>query len=111
MVQGIRKLGAEVYEVTTYPTVPANESIAKARRMLASGKIDVITFTSSSTVANLVFVFQGEPPAINGAKVAYIGPKTVKTAARAGLKVDIMASEQTISDLVVAIEKYFGRKT
>jgi uroporphyrinogen III methyltransferase/synthase len=108
LVQGIRKLGAEVHEVTAYHTLPASESIAEAKRMLISGEIDVITFTSSSTVTNLVAAFQGEPLPINQAKIACIGPKTAEAASKAGLKVDILASEQTILGLVSAIEEYFG---
>jgi len=111
LVQGIRKLGAEVHEVTAYHTLPSSESIVEARRMLISGEIDVITFTSSSTVINLVAAFQGEPLPINRAKIACIGPKTAEAAARAGLKVDILASEQTISGLVEAIEEYFRKET
>ncbi|MFQ5997025.1 MAG: uroporphyrinogen-III C-methyltransferase, partial [Dehalococcoidales bacterium] len=65
LVQGISQLGAEVHEVVVYRTVPATEAIAQAKQMLISGEIDVITFTSSSTVSNLVAAFQGEPPAIN----------------------------------------------
>jgi uroporphyrinogen III methyltransferase/synthase len=108
LVQGIRKLGAEVHEVTAYHTLPASESIAEAKRMLISGEIDVITFTSSSTVTNLVAAFQGEPLPINQAKIACIGPKTAEAASKAGLKVDILANEQTILGLVSAIEEYFG---
>jgi len=111
LVQGIRKLGAKVHEVTAYYTVPANESITEAKRMLASGGIDVITFTSSSTVTNLVAAFQGERLPINQTKIACIGPKTANTATGAGLKVDILASEQTISGLVEAIEEYFREVT
>ena len=111
LVQGIRKLGAEVHEVTAYHTLPASESIAEARRMLISGEIDVITFTSSSTVTNLVTAFQGEPLPINQAKIACIGPKTAEAASRAGLKVDILAGEQTISGLVEVIEEYFRKET
>ncbi len=79
--------------------------------MLTSGKIDVITFTSSSTVSNLVAAFGEEPPAVNSAKIACIGPKTAETAAKAGLGVDILAKEQTIPGLVTAIEEYFGKET
>lgn len=111
LVQGISNLGAEVHEVTAYHTLPASESIERARRMLISGEIDVITFTSSSTVTNLVAAFQGEPLPINQAKIACIGPKTAEAASRAGLKVDILASEQTISGLVEAIEDYFREVT
>ena len=111
LVQGIRKLGAEVHEVTAYYTLPARESIAKAKQMLVSGEIDVITFTSSSTVTNLVDAFQGEPLPINRVTIACIGPKTAEAVSSAGLKVDILAGEQTISGLVEAIEEYFRKET
>jgi len=107
LVQGISNLGAEVHEVTAYHTLPASESIAEARRRLVSGEIDAITFTSSSTVINLVAAFQGESRQINQAKIACIGPKTAEAATGAGLEVAILASEQTISGLVEAIEEYF----
>lgn len=110
LVQGISQLGAEVHEIAVYRTVPTTEAIARAKQMLISGEIDVITFTSSSTVTNLVAAFSGEPPAMNSAKIACIGPKTAETAARAGLKVAIMAKEQTIPGLVTAIEEHFGKE-
>ncbi|MFC1977074.1 uroporphyrinogen-III C-methyltransferase [Chloroflexota bacterium] len=110
LTRGITQLGAEVHDVTTYRTVPAAEAVFQAQEMLLSGKIDVITFTSSSTVSNLVAAFKGEQPALNGAKVACIGPKTADTAAGAGLKVDIVAREQTIPGLVAAIEEYFRKE-
>ena len=44
---------------------------------------------------------------VNGARIACIGPKTAATATDAGLRVDIVAGEHTISGLVTAIEKYF----
>ncbi|MFC1982299.1 uroporphyrinogen-III C-methyltransferase [Chloroflexota bacterium] len=109
--RGIARLGASANEVTAYRTVPANEAINQAKEMLTSGKIDVITFTSSSTVSNLVAAFGEEPRAINSAKIACIGPKTAETAAKAGLGVDILAKEQTMPGLVMAIEEYFGKET
>ena len=82
-----------------------------AKQMIVSGKIDVITFTSSSTVSNLVAAFGEEPLAVNSAKVACIGPKTAETAIKFGLSIDIMAKEQTIPGLVTAIEGYFEKET
>ncbi len=111
LVQGICRLGASVHEVTVYRTIPATETIARAKQMIISGKIDVITFTSSSTVSNLVAVFGEEPMAVNSAKIACIGPKTAQTAIKVGLSVDIIAREQTIPGLVAAIEEYFGKET
>ncbi len=99
-----------MHEIAVYKTVPAFDAISRARQMILSGEIDVVTFTSSSTVSNLVAVFKEEQPAINSAKVACIGPKTADTAVRAGLRVDIVASEHTIPGLVAAIEHYFKKE-
>jgi len=109
LAQGIRELGAEVHEIAAYRIVPEAEAIAQAKQMLLSGEIDVTSFTSSSTVSNLVAAFEGDPATINSSKVACIGPKTAETAARAGLRVDIIASEYTIPGLVAAIEDHFTK--
>ncbi|MFC2059781.1 uroporphyrinogen-III synthase, partial [Chloroflexota bacterium] len=110
LVKGISDLGASVDEVAAYQTVPPIEAISQAKEMIISGEIDVITFTSSSTVSNLIKAFNTEPLAINGAKVACIGPKTAETATRVGLHVDILAREQTIPGLVAAIEEHFSKE-
>lgn len=78
--------------------------------MLLSGQIDVITFTSSSTVTNLLDALKEDLPIAAWPKIASIGPKTTETAIRAGIEVDITAGEQTISGLVTAIEDYFRRE-
>lgn len=110
LTEGISQLGAGVHEIAVYRTVPATTAISRAKQMLLSGEIDVITFTSSSTVSNLVAAFKEKQPAINNAKIACIGPKTADTAAKAGLSVDIVASEHTIPGLVAAIEQYFKKE-
>ena len=109
LAEGISQLGAEVHEVAVYSTVPAFDAISQARKMLLAGEIDVVTFTSSSTVSNLVAGLKEEGQAMNNAKIACIGPKTADTAARAGLKVDIVASEHTMHGLAAAIEEYYRR--
>lgn len=111
LIDGIAGLGAEVHEVAVYRTVPATDAISRARQMLLSGEIDVITFTSSSTVSNLVGAFARRKPELNGARVACIGSRTADAAEKAGLKVDIIAGEQTIAGLVNAIEEYFQKET
>ena len=110
LAQAITALGASVDDIAVYRTVPATAAIARARTMLLEGKIDVVTFTSSSTVSSLVDAFSGKPIELKGAKVACIGPKTAETAVKAGLKVDIMSKEQTIPGLVGALEDYFKKE-
>ena len=43
-------------------------------------------------------------------KVAELAAETAETVKNAGLKVDILATEQTISGLVNAIEDYLARR-
>jgi len=107
LVYGLRGIGAEVDEVAAYRTVAAAEETAKAVKMVSSGEIDVITFTSSSTVTNFIAAFGEQKPHLDNVTVACIGPKTKNTAVKAGLNVDILATEQTIPGLVEAIEEHF----
>jgi uroporphyrinogen III methyltransferase/synthase len=102
-------LGAVVQEVAVYRTSPNIEAIAKAKEMLLSNQLDVITFTSSSTVSNLVTAFGTDSAPLNRVKIACIGPKTAETAIKTGLKPDIVASEHTIPGLVNALEEYFRK--
>ena len=110
LAEAISQLGAEVHEVTVYRTVPVTTAVSQVKEMLLSREIDVITFTSSSTVSNLAALFNEGELAVSNAKIACIGPKTADTAARTGLEVDIVASENTIPGLVAAIENYFGKE-
>lgn len=106
---GIKSLGGIVHEVAAYHTVADCQAGKKAVKLIAEGKIDVITFTSSSTVTNLVKAL-GRQKLPSGIITACIGPKTRETAVKAGLNVNIMAKEQTIPGLVAAIEEYFNRE-
>ncbi len=110
LVRGICQLGASVHEVTAYQTLAATEAINQAKQMIISDRVDVITFTSSSTVSNLMAAFGEEPLAISGVKIACIGPKTAETATRSGLSVDIIAKEQTMPGLVTAVEEYLRKE-
>jgi uroporphyrinogen III methyltransferase/synthase len=64
-------------------------------------KPDWITFTSSSTVGN--FVAAAGAAALEGVKVASIGPITSKTARSLGIEVTVEAASFTIDGLVDAI--------
>ncbi len=109
LIDGLIRLGAEPFEVAAYRTVAPDDVASEGKRRLLNGEIDVITFASSSTVANLVALLDGDVAAINKAKVACIGPATATAAEKAGIRVDIMAQEHTISGLVAAMESYFKK--
>jgi uroporphyrinogen-III synthase len=107
LIEGLIRLGATPTEVSAYRTVKPDSVDLKGKRRLLDGEIDIVTFTSSSTVTNLVAMLDGDVDAINKIKVACIGPATSSAATDAGIRVDIMAQEHTIPGLVSAIEAYF----
>jgi uroporphyrinogen III methyltransferase / synthase len=101
----LRKLGATVDEVVAYRTVIPNDVSRDQLRSIVKQGVDVVTFTSPSTVRNLATIAgAGDLEAIfKGVKVACIGPVTAEATRELGLHVDIVASNHTIDDLVEAI--------
>jgi uroporphyrinogen-III synthase len=100
--QALREIGAEVTEVTAYRTVRSETSSEDASAAYAAG-IDYTTFTSTSGVKNLLEIVDGEPEVINSSRVACIGPITADSCREAGIRVDVLADEQTIDGLVTAV--------
>lgn len=110
----LRKAGAEVTEVTAYRTVLAEierESDPDIYRMLLDKRIDVVTFTSASTVRNFVKVYGAEqaPDLLRTTLVASIGPVTAEAAEQYGIKTSIMPKEYTTPALVEAIVEHFQK--
>jgi len=107
---GLVRLGAEIHQVTAYRTTTATKSASQAKQLLSRGEIDVITFTSASTVNNLLAILGQKWEVIKRAKLACIGPKTAVVLTEKGIKADIVACEHTIPGLVEALEHYFQGK-
>jgi uroporphyrinogen III methyltransferase/synthase len=80
-------------------------------RMLLDRKVDVLTFTSASTVRNFVRLYGVEPVAdlLQPVAIASIGPVTAEAAQQCGIRTTIMPPEYTIPGLVRAIVEYFER--
>ena len=113
LVKELGRLGAEVVEVPAYCTVAVREGAPVLRRALESGSVDVVTFTSSSTVRHLVAMFGPREAAalLRATAVACIGPVTAATAAELGLATRIIPAEYTIPALVRAIIEYYSKKS
>lgn len=108
---GLVRLGAKVDVVDAYRTVPDESASDKLRYLFAGREIDVATFTSSSTVKNLVTLLGGDfKSLLNGVTIAAIGPVTAETIRSFGLAVDVIAEEYTINGMVKALVKKLGRK-
>ena len=103
----LEKNGLPFEVVPVYQTVMAEtseEERAALREQLENGAIDFVTFTSSSTVVNLVKLLGGIEP-LKGVKTACIGPVTAETARKHGIEPAIVASHYTIEGLVEAMRE------
>jgi len=101
----LTRMGALVDEVTAYETRQAENNATDLIARLAERTIDMVTFTSSSTVKNFHRLL---PPddvdrLMDGVSVASIGPITSQTARDLGLRVTIEADTYTIPGLIQAI--------
>ncbi len=104
--EAILEAGGIVHEISVYKTAPA-EIDPEGLAALRSG-VDVVTFTSSSTVENFVRLVRqaGLDPLrlAGGPIVACIGPITQQTAIDYGFHNLVMAEEYTTAGLVKLLQ-------
>ena len=98
LTEGLRKLGAEVDVIPVYRTVPDLGDGATLAQEILAGRIDAVTFTSSSTVHSFVQSVGPEAASSDRYRAAVIGPITAATARGYGLPVAIEAVEHTGRD-------------
>ena len=120
LVSELEQMGARVDVVVAYQTVPVAQDDERGREVIAllrQHQLDVITFTSSSTVHHFMHWLSqlapdivsllanpGQPPA--RPLIACIGPITAQTARGYGLDVSVEAREFTTAGLVEALITY-----
>jgi len=123
LVHELQRVGVEVDVVAAYRTVGVdkdNEQGQRILRQLEAQELDIITFTSSSTVRNFMQwltvqigsfseTFIQRTVEFARPKIACIGPITSQTARECGLKVHIEAQVYTIAGLVEAIIRNEGK--
>ncbi|MFQ6110917.1 MAG: uroporphyrinogen-III synthase, partial [Nitrospinota bacterium] len=111
----LKKMGALVEVIPAYRTLPSKgtpEEHARLMEELKQGKIDMVTFTSSSTVENFLSALPpGEAKELTeGVVLAAIGPITARRAEELGLKVSLAAERYTIEAFSEAIINFFTAK-
>lgn len=111
----LRRRGAEVEVVPAYRTRAPAGSADKLAEALDQG-VDIITFTASSTVTNLLELAGQQrhqrlvaASAEGAVTIASIGPITSDTARAAGLTVHLEPEAYTIEALVDSLARHFGR--
>jgi uroporphyrinogen III methyltransferase/synthase len=105
----LRKWGAVVDVVVAYRTELPRLDVHPLSDLLVERKVDVITFTSSSTVRNFVRLFGGRKlgEIARGSTIACIGPITAATVEELGGRADIVADQFTVKDMLRAIVEHF----
>lgn len=102
----LRERGAHVDDVPLYDTVKVKSECSDAiEKDLLEGRINCVTFTSSSTVTNFLEMFptRTAKDLLKNVQVAVIGPTTEAIATKHGVRVDVVAQEASIESLVEAI--------
>ncbi len=104
----VEKGAREVVIAPAYKTVkPQGAEVEWVRGIL--GTVDLVTFTSSSTVNNFCELLGPGIP--RGMKAAAIGPITAETAREQGFEVVVCAAQYTLSALSAAIADYFQARS
>jgi uroporphyrinogen III methyltransferase/synthase len=105
----LRAAGATVDEVASYTTAAPRSDARELREWLAAGTVDLVTFTSSSTVCNFLALLGPEgTDLMREVPVGCIGPITADTARESGLRVVVQPSAYTIPSFTDAILAYFA---
>ena len=109
--RGLADLGAKVDVAPVYQARAPQTIPPEAETAFKEGAVDVLTFTSSSTVHNFVKLLGRERVRTLAARaaVAAIGPITAATLKDYGLTPQVEPKDYTIPALVEAIVDYFRR--
>ncbi len=103
--------GALVDVVPCYQTLKSEleETAIRQLRLIAP---DLIVFTSSSTIKNLLAILGQEygKNLLSNSTVAVLGPITAKTAESFGKTAEIVPKDNTVTSLLDAIREYYGAR-
>ncbi len=107
----LRAAGATVDVVPAYRTVGLDaEGQAELSRLLRGGGVDVVLFTSSSTVTHTCDALGADAAEVlSKVTVASIGPVTTDTLKSRGVAVKVMASVYTVDGILDALDAYFSK--
>ena len=103
--------GARVDDVAVYDNEPVD--IAEIARAELRQGVDMVTFTSGSTVRNFVAALKKNPDTekvLKELRYACIGPVTAEAARDEGIPVALVAAVYTTEGLIDALVRYFNKE-
>ncbi len=104
--------GGEMVVAPVYKNVRPDSHGEELRAMFLEKQVDMVTFTSSSTVTNFLQMLGEEDlekrqTLLGDTKIASIGPVTSKTVEEAGLTVDVQPETFTITALIDSVVAFY----
>lgn len=108
--ENLKILGAKVDVIAAYETVVPKhkkKDIDNLKKKLKEGDIEIVTFTSSSTVTNFFELIGKRKTIYSKTRFASIGPITADTLKSFGFKSDIVADKYTIEGLIQGITNFY----
>jgi uroporphyrinogen III methyltransferase / synthase len=108
----LTELGAQVDVVEAYQTLIPDTDGESIKRLITEAPVNVITFTSSSTISNFAALvgLKDLSGLLEGVLVACIGPITAATAREHGLRSIIQPDVYTAAALVESIIAAIGKR-
>ncbi len=104
--EALKKMGFPVEIISVYHTEYESTDASEVIELVQNGKVDLVTFTSSSTVDGFArMTGQINPDSV---PAAVIGPVTEETARSYGYPIKCTAEEFTIPGLIAAMLKHFS---
>jgi uroporphyrinogen III methyltransferase/synthase len=104
----LKRLGANVEVVGVYENKkPDKLNSRKLKSEIRDSDLDIITFTSPSTVINFYSVFRADEKSFKDCIIASIGPITNKALNEHGKKADITPKKYTTDSLIEEILNYY----
>jgi uroporphyrinogen III methyltransferase/synthase len=105
----LTSMGARVDVIEAYRTVRPDIEQDQIETLFKDRKVDMITFTSPSTIENFLAMLQGTQSLLEISKIdiACIGPITAQKATERGLRVSVVPEKYTVEGLAAAIAAYY----
>ena len=105
-------LGFDVTDLPIYETVIPKDSGAALQKIIKDRGIDVITFTSSSTVHHFAQLLEAGnlKDQLKGITIAVIGPITGKTLTSYKIEPQVVPNQYTIEGMLESLERYFQKQ-
>ncbi len=110
LAQKLERLGANVEVITVYENKkPDNLNSKKLISDIKKCNIDVITFTSPSTVSNFYSVFKLNEKSFKDCIIASIGPITNQALNEHGVQADITPTKYTTDSLIEELLNHYNK--